>query len=90
MTAESAIIELNNLKNDTPNSETIKRQNEAIELAKGALRLQMKRGILWGKSFPFAFCSNCKSEFNSELISEYNITNCPWCGQAIDRSELSC
>lgn len=35
------------------------------------------------KTYPFGRCGSCGKEFNSELISEYNITNCPWCGASI-------
>ena len=33
--------------------------------------------------FPFGRCQKCKKEFNSELMQEYEITHCPWCGQSI-------
>ncbi|HZJ76268.1 MAG TPA: hypothetical protein VFC70_01040 [Oscillospiraceae bacterium] len=33
----------------------------------------------------FGLCPNCKEEFNSELISEYNIKHCPYCGQRLIR-----
>lgn len=33
--------------------------------------------------YPFGRCNNCKKEFNSELISEYEIKFCPWCGAEI-------
>jgi DNA-directed RNA polymerase subunit RPC12/RpoP len=33
--------------------------------------------------YPFGKCKKCDKEFNSELISEYNITHCPWCGESI-------
>ncbi len=31
----------------------------------------------------FGKCPTCNYEFNSELISEYNIRCCPSCGQAL-------
>lgn len=34
--------------------------------------------------FPFGRCKNCNKEFNSELISEYSIECCPWCGTRIN------
>lgn len=37
---------------------------------------------------PFGECSNCDYEFNSELISEYNIKHCPNCGAKIMDTEL--
>jgi DNA-directed RNA polymerase subunit RPC12/RpoP len=33
--------------------------------------------------YPFGRCANCGKEFNSELLSEYDITHCPWCGELI-------
>ena len=33
----------------------------------------------------FGTCSNCHNEFNSELIHEYDMKYCIYCGQAIDR-----
>lgn len=35
------------------------------------------------RQYPFGRCQSCKKGFNSELISEYGITHCPWCGQAL-------
>lgn len=35
------------------------------------------------RTFPFGRCSACKREFNSELISEHEISHCPWCGWEI-------
>lgn len=35
------------------------------------------------KTFPFGYCNSCGQEFNSELINEYQIINCPWCGTKI-------
>lgn len=34
--------------------------------------------------YPFGCCRRCKKEFNSELIGEYDITYCPWCGKKIE------
>lgn len=31
----------------------------------------------------FGCCPNCKSEFNSELLYEYEIDYCPFCGQKL-------
>ena len=33
--------------------------------------------------YPFGYCHKCEKEFNSELINEYGIKNCPWCGEPI-------
>lgn len=38
---------------------------------------------------PFGYCKICESEFNSELINEYEIKNCPWCGNPIIRQTNS-
>lgn len=38
-------------------------------------------------TYPFGYCSSCGKEFNSELINEYEITNCPWCGLKIKSQE---
>jgi DNA-directed RNA polymerase subunit RPC12/RpoP len=35
-------------------------------------------------TYPFGRCVSCGKEFNSELINEYEITNCPWCGVKIE------
>lgn len=35
----------------------------------------------------FGCCPTCREVFNSELLNEYNITYCPWCGQRLDWSE---
>lgn len=35
----------------------------------------------------FGRCPECDGEFNSELLNEYNIVFCPWCGQALDWTE---
>ncbi|MGE4272098.1 MAG: hypothetical protein AB7E31_04410 [Desulfitobacterium sp.] len=37
------------------------------------------------KLYPFGRCTKCGKEFNSELISEYVIKNCPWCGKSIKK-----
>jgi len=33
--------------------------------------------------YPFGRCAKCGKEFNSELLGEYEITHCPWCGEKI-------
>lgn len=35
----------------------------------------------------FGRCPECDTEFNSELLNEYNIMFCPWCGQALNWTE---
>lgn len=39
--------------------------------------------------FPFGRCQQCSKEFNSELINEYNISHCPWCGRELINDEHS-
>lgn len=91
MPIKAAIITLNNLKIDAPGSAEIKRRNKAIELAKFALRKLNRRKPTYNKEHPFGACPDCKSEFNSELMNEYDIRCCPWCGQtlAIDGSDMT-
>lgn len=48
---------------------------EAIE--KRILKKQVNDGV-------FGKCPCCGKEFNSELISEYDMKCCLWCGQTID------
>jgi DNA-directed RNA polymerase subunit RPC12/RpoP len=36
--------------------------------------------------YPFGRCTKCQKEFNSELINEYNISHCPWCGEPITKT----
>jgi len=36
----------------------------------------------------FGKCPACGAEMNSELISEYNIKYCPYCGQRIDTARM--
>ena len=35
----------------------------------------------------FGRCPGCDGEFDSELLNEYNIEYCPWCGQRLDWSQ---
>ena len=48
----------------------------AIEIAKVHINLT--------DEVPFGKCSNCGEEFNSELVNEYEITHCPWCGTEVE------
>lgn len=59
--------------------------NEASKALVGCLTGQLK----WSKTEPineFGSCDSCGYEFNSELISEYEIKYCPKCGQKIDEA----
>lgn len=40
------------------------------------------------KDAPFGKCEACSKEFNSELVNEYNIKFCPYCGQKIDNPDV--
>lgn len=35
------------------------------------------------KTYPFGRCKACGKEFNSELLNEYRIKHCLWCGEKI-------
>ena len=37
----------------------------------------------WNDKYPFGVCKFCEYEFNSELINEYEIKYCPFCGKKI-------
>lgn len=37
------------------------------------------------RQYPFGYCRKCGKEFNSELIGEYKIKHCPWCGEFINK-----
>lgn len=37
------------------------------------------------EEYPFGYCHKCGKEFNSELVSEYNIKHCPWCGELVSK-----
>ena len=58
---------------------------EALEMAIEALRKQEPmRPEADGE---FGSCKRCWYVFNSELISEYCVKYCPYCGQRLDWSE---
>ena len=46
-----------------------------------------KRPLVEGGAF--GKCPACGAEMNSELISEYNIKHCPYCGQRIDTARMA-
>ena len=59
--------------------------NEASKALVGCLTGQLE----WSKTEPtdeFGSCVGCGYEFNSELISEYEIKYCPKCGQKIEET----
>ena len=40
--------------------------------------------LIINDAHPFGKCSVCDAEFNSELINEYDIKFCPWCGEPLN------
>ncbi len=54
---------------------------QVVKLAIEALEKQIAKEIIDDSAF--GLCPNCKEEFNSELISEYSIKHCPYCGQRL-------
>ena len=55
---------------------------QSIKLAIKALEKQMPKKLAYDSWF--GDCPECGKEFNSELTEEYDIKNCPWCGQRLD------
>lgn len=35
--------------------------------------------------YPFGKCKKCNKEFNSELINDYGMKKCLWCGEPISK-----
>ena len=61
--------------------------NKAIDMAIQALEKQIPKQITDDEAF--GSCPACGYVFNSELVNEYDIKYCPFCGQALDFSERS-
>lgn len=57
-------------------------QTKALKMAYEALDKQIPAKVPDVEHF--GRCPECDGEFNSELLNEYNIMFCPWCGQALD------
>ncbi len=53
-----------------------------VEECRKAMEKQKAKKVI--DNTAFGTCPNCHNEFNSELISEYNMKYCIYCGQAID------
>lgn len=83
LTPEAVMIELNRLKTDTYPTTDFYRRSEALERAKRAVR-KAEIAMKPVNDGAFGRCPVCCYEFNSELVSEYNIKCCPSCGQALD------
>lgn len=84
MKTEKAIKEINN-RIELANrwyAGPMQQSTEALELAVEALRKQepMKPKA----DGEFGLCKRCGYVFNSELVSEYCVKYCPYCGQKID------
>lgn len=52
------------------------------ELAQELKARDTTEGVLLNTN-GFGVCPHCDREFNSELVEEYEIEYCPWCGQKI-------
>lgn len=84
MDTEKAIKEIN-IRIELANrhyADLVPEYIEALELAVVALRKQepMKPEV----DGEFGLCKRCGYIFNSELISEYCVKYCPYCGQKLD------
>lgn len=55
---------------------------ESLSMANSALKKQIPKKIF--SDTAFGRCPNCLTEFNSELINEYDMKYCIYCGQALD------
>lgn len=53
-----------------------------VEECRRAMEKQKAKKVI--NDTAFGICPNCHNEFNSELINEYNMKYCIYCGQAID------
>lgn len=58
----------------------------ALDMAISALEKQIAKETVTTSDdvFEFGNCPQCNETFNTELVCEYEITHCPWCGQALD------
>lgn len=59
---------------------------EALEMAKQAVEKQIAKEPIATSDdvYDFGNCPHCNKKFDTELVCEYEITHCPWCGQALD------
>lgn len=57
-----------------------------LDNAAHAVAMQIPQEVVDIKHF--GRCPVCDCEFNSELLNEYNIKYCPWCGQKLDWQEI--
>lgn len=64
------------------NIQILTKINGALQECRKAMEKQKAKKVI--DDTAFGMCPNCRNEFNSELISEYNMKYCIYCGQAID------
>ena len=67
--------------------DNINETKTALTLAIEALEKQIPKKVTEDEAF--GQCPVCGYTFNSELVNEYDIKYCPFCGQALDFSERS-
>lgn len=48
-----------------------------------AIGKQIEEPLDWGGYDDIPHCPNCEAEINSELINEYDIKYCPYCGKKL-------
>lgn len=64
---------------------TLKLKFSEIEECRKAMEKQKAKKPI--NDTAFGICPNCRNEFNSELVNEYDMKYCIYCGQAIDWRE---
>lgn len=64
------------------NIQILTKINGALQECRKAMEKQKAKKVI--DNTAFGTCPSCHNEFNSELISEYNMKYCIYCGQAID------
>ena len=90
MTNEEAINELRDRYlsiSAFADKEACNKANKAIDMAIQALEKQIPKKVTEDEAF--GQCPVCGYAFNSELVNEYDIKYCPFCGQTLDFSERS-
>lgn len=84
MTNEEA---LNQFNSTNPFMQGSNKQEEYFNVIRNALEKQIPKKVTEDEAF--GQCPVCGYTFNSELVNEYDIKYCPFCGQALDFSERS-
>lgn len=67
------------------NIQILTKINGALQECRKAMEKQKPKKVI--DNTAFGTCPSCHNEFNSELVNEYNMKYCIYCGQAIDRRE---